>query len=53
MMTFELIWRSAVLVILAFLAGSYFLAGGIAVSAVLLLCVPVWLYITLYSLNVI
>jgi hypothetical protein len=51
MNTFEIIWRGAVLFVLAFLAWSYFLAGGILVSVFLLFCIPVWLYITLYSLN--
>lgn len=51
MITFEIIWRSAVLLLLAFLAWSYFLAGGVLVSAILFLCIPVWLYIALYSLN--
>ena len=51
MTTFEFIWRGAVLFVLAFLAWTYFLAGGILVSFLLLLCIPVWLYITLYSLN--
>jgi hypothetical protein len=51
MNTFEIIWRGAVLLVLAFLALNYFLVGGILVSVVLLLCIPVWLYITLYSLN--
>jgi hypothetical protein len=51
MITFEIIWRSAVLVLLAFLTWSYFLGGGVLVGALLLLCIPVWLYIALYSLN--
>jgi hypothetical protein len=51
MNTFEFIWRGAVLLVLAFLAWTYFLGGGILVSVLLLLCMPVWLYITLYSLN--
>ena len=51
MNTFEIIWRGAVLLVLAFLAWSYFLGGGIVVSVLLLFCIPVWLYITLYSLN--
>ena len=51
MQTFEMIWRGAVLLVLAFLAWNYFIGGGILVSVLLLLCVPVWLYITLYSLN--
>lgn len=51
MRTFEIIWRGAVLVVLAFLAGSYFLGGGILAGAFLLVCVPVWVYITLYMLN--
>ena len=51
MNTFEIIWRGVVLLVLAFLAWNYFLGGGILVSVVLLLCIPVWLYITLYSLN--
>jgi hypothetical protein len=51
MQTFEIIWRGAVLLLLAFLAWNYLLGGGILVSAILLLCVPIWLYIALYSLN--
>lgn len=51
MQTFEMIWRGAVLLVLAFLAWNYFIGGVILVSVLLLLCVPVWLYITLYSLN--
>ena len=51
MRTFEIIWRGIVLVVLAFLSGSYFLGGGIMAGAFLLLCVPIWLYITLYMLN--
>jgi hypothetical protein len=51
MRTFEIIWRGAVLFVLALLSGSYFLGGGILAGAFLLLCVPVWLYITLYMMN--
>ena len=51
MFTFEIIWRGAVLLLLALLAWSYFLAGGLMASFLLLVCVPVWLYIALYSLN--
>ena len=51
MTTFEILWRGAVLMALAFLAWTYFAGGGVLISALLLLCVPVWLYITLYSLN--
>lgn len=51
MQTFEIIWRGAILLLLGFLAWNYFLGGGILVSAVLLLCVPIWLYIALYSMN--
>ncbi|HET6595597.1 MAG TPA: hypothetical protein VFG81_08245 [Anaerolineales bacterium] len=51
MFTFQIIWRSAILFVLAFLAWNYFLGGGILVSMLLLLCIPTWLYITLYSLN--
>lgn len=51
MNTLEFIWRGAILLMLAFLAWNYFLSGGIVVSVLLLLCIPVWLYITLYSLN--
>jgi hypothetical protein len=51
MKTFEILWRGAVLLMLAFLAWNYLLGGGIVVSALLFLCVPVWLYIALYSLN--
>lgn len=51
MRTFEIIWRGAILFMLAILSGSYFLGGGILAGAFLLICVPVWLYITLYMLN--
>lgn len=51
MYTFEILWRSAILFVLAFLAWNYFLGGVVLVSMLLLLCIPVWLYITLYSLN--
>jgi hypothetical protein len=51
MQTFEIIWRGAILLLLAFLTWNYFIVGGILISVLLLLCVPVWLYITLYSLN--
>jgi hypothetical protein len=51
MITFEILWRGAILLVLAFLAWNYFLGGGILVSVLLLLCIPVWLYIALYSLN--
>ena len=51
MRTLEIIWRGSVLFVLAFLAGSYFLGGAILAGAFLLVCVPVWLYITLYMLN--
>ena len=51
MRTFEIIWRGAVLLILAFLGWSYLIGGGILAGGFLLLCLPVWLYITLYSLN--
>ena len=51
MNTFEIIWRGAVLLVLAFLAWTYLISGVLLVGLLLLLCVPVWLYITLYSLN--
>jgi hypothetical protein len=51
MNTFEIIWRGAILLVLAFLAWNYFLGGAILASVLLLLCIPVWLYIALYSLN--
>lgn len=51
METFEIIWRGAVFLLLTFLAWNYFVGGGIVVGAILLLCVPIWLYIALYSLN--
>ena len=51
MQTFELLWRGAILFLLAFLAWNYFIGGGVVISVLLVLCVPVWLYITLYSLN--
>lgn len=51
MFTFEVIWRSAILFMLAFLAWSYFLSGGVLIGGLLLLCMPIWLYIALYSLN--
>ena len=51
METFEIIWRGAILLILGFLAWNYIVGGGLVVGALLMLCIPVWLYITLYSLN--
>jgi hypothetical protein len=51
MQMFEIIWRGAILLLLGFLAWNYILGGGILVGAVLLLCVPIWLYIAAYSLN--
>ena len=51
MTTLEITWRGAVLLALAFLAWNYFLGGGLLVSLLLILCIPIWLYITLYSLN--
>ena len=51
METFEIIWRGAILLILGFLAWNYFVGGGLVVGALLMLCIPVWLYITLYALN--
>ena len=51
MQTFEILWRGAILILLAFLAWNYLIGGGILASALLLLCIPAWLYITLYSLN--
>ena len=49
--TFEIIWRGAVLLVLAFLAWNYLIGGGIMIGLLLLLCVPIWLYIALYSMN--
>jgi hypothetical protein len=51
MTTFEMIWRGSILALLAFLAWNSFLAGGILVGSVLLLCIPIWLYIGLYNLG--
>ena len=51
MNTFEILWRGTILLVLAFLAWNYLLGGGVLVSVLLFLCIPVWLYITLYSLN--
>jgi hypothetical protein len=51
MSTFEMIWRGLILVILAYLAWSSFIAGGILTGFVLLLCIPAWLFIGLYNLG--
>lgn len=51
MRTFEILWRGAVLLLLTFLTWNYFVTGAILGGMLLGLCVPVWLYITLYSLN--
>jgi hypothetical protein len=51
MTTFEMFWRGSILVILAYLAWSSFLAGGIFVGSLLLFCIPIWLYIGLYNLG--
>jgi hypothetical protein len=51
METFEIIWRGAILFVLAFLAWNYLIGGGLLAGALLLVCIPVWLYIALYSLN--
>lgn len=51
MITIEIIWRGAVLLLLAFLTWSYLIGGSLLAGALLLICIPLWLYITLYSLN--
>lgn len=51
MITLEILWRGAVLFVLALLAWNYFAGGLLLVGALLALCMPVWLYIALYSLN--
>jgi hypothetical protein len=51
MTTIEMIWRGMILVILVFLAWSSFVGGGILAGALLLSCVPIWLYIGLYNMG--
>jgi len=51
MKTFEIFWRGLILIGLAFLAWINLSTGGILAGMLLLLCVPVWLYVTLYSLE--
>jgi len=51
MKTIEIIWRGLILLGLAFLAWINFSTGGILAGSLLLLCVPVWLYVALYSLE--
>jgi len=51
MNTFEMIWRSSILVILAYLAWSSFVTGGLLAGSLLLLCIPIWLFIGLYNLG--
>jgi hypothetical protein len=51
MKTFEMVWRGLILLGLAFLAWINFSTGGILAGSLLLFCVPVWLYVTLYSLE--
>jgi hypothetical protein len=49
MSTFEVFWRGAILVILAFLTWNSFIAGGVMAGFLLLSCIPVWLFIGLYN----
>ena len=51
MKTFEIMWRGLILLGLAFLAWTNFSTGGFFGGSLLLLCVPVWLYVALYSLE--
>jgi hypothetical protein len=51
MTTFEMIWRGSILAILAYLAWTSFIAGGILVGSLLLFCIPLWLYIGLYNVG--
>lgn len=51
MKTFEIFWRGLILLGLAFLAWNNFSTGEILAGSFLLLCVPVWLYVGLYSLE--
>jgi hypothetical protein len=51
MKTFEIFWRGLIFLGLALLAWINFSTGEIMPGSLLLLCVPVWLYVTLYSLE--
>jgi hypothetical protein len=51
MKTIEIVWRGLILLGLAFLAWINFSTGGILAGSLLVLCVPVWLYVALYSLE--
>ena len=51
MTTFEMIWRGSILVLLAYLAWSSIMAGGLLVGSLLLFCIPIWLYMGLYNLG--
>ena len=51
MNTFEMIWRGSILVLLAYLAWSSFVTGGILAGSLLLFCIPIWLFIGLYNLG--
>jgi hypothetical protein len=51
MRTIEIIWRGSILVILAYLAWSSFVTGGMATGYLMLLCMPVWLFIAWDSLS--
>jgi hypothetical protein len=51
MKTFEMIWRSSVVLMLACLAWISFDAGGILAGLFLLSCIPAWLFIGLYNLG--
>ena len=44
-----MLWRGAVLLILAFLTWNNFVAGGFIAGVLLLSCIPVWLFIGLYN----
>jgi hypothetical protein len=51
MKTFEIFWRGLILLGLALLAWINFSTGGLMAGSLLLACVPVWLYVALYSLE--
>lgn len=46
--TVEMFWRGAIVLALAYLAWISFLTGGMLAGFLLLFCIPIWLFISLY-----
>jgi hypothetical protein len=51
MRTIEIFWRGSILVVLAYLAWSSFVTGGLLSGSLLLFCIPIWFYIGMYNIG--